>query len=118
MIWRYPNKKCNKTDGFTVTCASAKETGLPYDILLDSLGLDKRFSGKPRVGVLVEDTVVPVSISEKPVVLSGYHFQNEIQIIKWIEKHNTELLDHWNKKLSDKKKLNSLCCIKRKGIAK
>ena len=108
MIWRYPNKKCSTIDGFTETCASAKETGLPYDILLHSLGSDKRFSGKPRVGVLVEDTVVPVSISEKPVVLSRYHFQNYIQIIKWIEKHKTELLDHWNEKMTDKEILYSL----------
>ena len=105
---RYPNKKCSKIDGFTVTCASAKETGLPYDILLYSLGADKPLSGKPRVGVLVEDIAVPVSISEKPVVLSGYHFQNETQIIKWIEKHNTELLDHWNEKMTDKEMLNML----------
>ncbi len=108
MIWRYPNKKQNKTDAYTVTCISARETGLPYDVLLDSIGSDKLFSGKPRVGVLVEDTVVPVSISEKPVVLSGYHFQNESLIIKWIKKYNAELLEHWNKKMTDKEILNSL----------
>ena len=62
MFRRYNNKKRKHIDGFFVVCATPKETGLPYDILLDSLGAEKRFPGCPRLGVVIDDYVVPVSI--------------------------------------------------------
>ena len=43
---RYNNKKRKHIDGFFVVCATPKERGLTYDILLDSLGAEKRFPNK------------------------------------------------------------------------
>ena len=97
----YRNKKRKKIDGFFVVCATPKETGLPYDVLMDSLGIEKRFTGCPRVGIVVGDIVVPVEISDNPVVLSGYDFPKADEVLCWVSSHEEELLRHWNKELSD-----------------
>ena len=101
MFRRYNNKKRKHMDGFFVVCATPKEMGLPYDILLDSLGAEKRFPGCPRVGVVIDDYVVPVSISNSPIVLSGSSFRDSDKILEWVKKNKISLLMHWNKQLSD-----------------
>ena len=97
----YRNKKRKRIDGFFVVCATPKDTGLPYDVLMDSLGIEKRFPGCPRVGVVVGEFVVPVKISDQPVVLSKYDFPRAEEVLNWVSSHKEELLRHWNKELSD-----------------
>ncbi len=101
---RYRNKKKKRIDGYTVACATKQETGLPYDVLLDSLGADKRWRrspGIPRIGVIVDDIVIPVSIADPPVALSGsIFFESEI-VFEWVAKYHDPLLKHWNKELDD-----------------
>ena len=101
MFRRYRNKKRRKLDGFFIVCATPKETGLPYDVIMDSLGVRKRFPGCPRVGIVVNDLVVPVEISDKPTILSKYAFPNMEKVLGWVFRHRVELLRHWNKELSD-----------------
>ena len=101
----YQNKSLQTIDGYTVVCITAGETGLPYDILLDSLGADNKSPGRPRLGVVVRDFVVPMSIDEVPEVLSGSHFEKEEAVKEWIVKHKQDLLLHWNKKLTDREVL-------------
>ena len=108
MFGRYRNKRRKHINGFFVACATAKETGLLYDVLIDSLGSDSKFPGCPRVGVVVGDFVVPVKISEKPVVLSGYDFYKDEEVLEWVAVHKMVLLQHWNKELSDRELLNAL----------
>ena len=69
---RYRNRKRKRIDGYTVACATKQETGLPYDVLVDSLGADLRWRrrpGIPRIGVVVKDIVIPVSIADPPVLI-------------------------------------------------
>ena len=106
MCWQYRNRKKKRINGFFVVCATKSETGLPYDILFDSLGSEKKFPGQPRIGVIIDKIVVPVLISDKPVVLSGYAFPGSEKILKWVAVHKTNLLCHWNKELSDLELLN------------
>ncbi len=101
----YQNVKLEKIDGFLVACAAAKETGLPYDILLDSVGAIKEDPGCPRIGVVVGDIVIPVSISEEPVILSGDSFEGSAQIFSWVSRHHIPLKMHWNKALTDREML-------------
>lgn len=106
---RYNNKKRKHIDGFFVVCATSKERGLTYDILLDSLGAEKRFPGCPRLGVVIDDYVVPVSISSNPVVLSESSFRDSDKILDWVKKNKTSLLMHWNKQLTDLDILEAIC---------
>ena len=102
---KYHNVELEKIDGFLVACAAAKETGLPYDILLDSVGAEKEHPGCPRIGVVVGNIVVPVSISEEPVMLSGYAFEGSAQICDWVSRHHVPLKMYWNKALTDREML-------------
>lgn len=104
----YQNVSLQTIDGYTVVCITAGETGLPYDILLDSLGVDNESSGRPRLGVVMGDIVVPMSIDEDPEVLSGSHFEKAEAVKEWIAKHKQALLLHWNKKLTDREVLEAV----------
>ena len=95
------NKKLQNIDGFLVARASSEETGLPYDILLDSLGKKNIIPDCPRVGVIVGDNVIPVQISDDPVILSGNDFPDANIILNWVSRYKAELLRHWNKEITD-----------------
>ena len=71
---QFHNKKLKNIDGFLVVRLTSEDSGLPYDILLDSLGKNGIIPDCPRVGVIVGDNVVPVQISDDPVILSGNDF--------------------------------------------
>ena len=101
---RHRNSKRKKIDGYTVACAAKKDTGLPYDVLLDSLGADKRRRrrpGIPRIGVVVNDMVIHVSIADPPVILSGTRFEGSEIVLGWVARFRAPLLKHWNKELND-----------------
>ena len=102
--------KFSEIDGFFVVCAHREDTGLPYDILLDSLGTHKteRVNDVPWVGVIICDTVVPISISERPLILSEYGLKHKELIIEWVSKRRELLLKHWNGQITDKEILEAL----------
>ena len=109
--FRYRNKKRKHIDGYTVACATKRETGLPYDVLVDSLGADKRWRrwpGIPRIGVIVDDVVIPVSIADPPVALSGRGFPESEIVFEWVAKYHDPLLKHWNKELDDLEVLTTI----------
>ena len=103
---RYRNRKIEQLDSSFFAHAEKEDTGLEYDILIDSLGNRKRWSGCPRVGVIVENVVVPVSISSDPTVLSGKGFPGFAPIHKWVLKYKDPLLAHWNGEMTDREILN------------
>ncbi len=98
---RYWDIKLKNIDGFLVARAASGETGLPYDILLDSLSKNNIVPGCPRVGVIVGDNVIPVQISDDPVVLSRDDFPDANIVLNWVARYKTELLRHWNRKITD-----------------
>lgn len=108
---RYRNRKRKRIDGYTVACATKQETGLPYDVLVDSLGADLRWRrrpGIPRIGVVVKDIVIPVSIADPPVILSGIRFESSEIVLRWVAHFRVPLLEHWNKELDDLEILTTL----------
>lgn len=103
---RYRNRKLEQLDSCFFAHAEKEETGLEYDILIDSQGNRKRRGGRPRVGVVVGNVVVPVSISSDPIILSGKGFPGFAPILKWVLKYKEPLLAHWNGELTDREILN------------
>jgi hypothetical protein len=81
---------------------------LPYDVLLDSIGADRRFTGKPHIWVTIDEMVIPVLINEEPVVLSGYVFQHSDDVLAWVKKNHEVLIMHWFKEISDREVLELL----------
>ncbi len=101
MFRKYRNIQLKHIDGFVVARVDKRESGLPYDIFLESIGASKKHAGDPRAGVIVDRLVIPVLISEDPVILSGRTFPGEQRVLEWIRKHQEPLLMHWNKQLTD-----------------
>lgn len=104
----YRNKKMQNIDGYSVVCVTPEETGLPYPVMLDSMGDKRLFSGVPRLGVIVDDIVVPVSISEEPMVLSDYVLGGADIVKRWIRNNRISLIEHWHNRLSDREVLEAL----------
>ena len=108
---RYRNRKRKRIDGYTVACATKQETGLPYDVLVDFLGADPRWRrrpGIPRIGGVVKDLVIPVSIDDPPVILSGTRFESSEIVLRWVAHFRVPLLEHWNNELDDLEILTTL----------
>ena len=100
-IIKHRNINLENIDGFLVACLTSKDSGLPYDIFLDSLGKNDIIPDCPRVGVIVGDNVIPVRISDDPVILSGDDFLDANIVLNWVARYKTELLRHWNKEITD-----------------
>ena len=96
---RYRNIKLKNIDGFLVVRLTSEDSGLPYDILLDSLGKNDIIPDCPRVGVIVGDNVIPVQISDEAIILSEHHFEDCKRITEWITKHREVLMKHWHREL-------------------
>ncbi len=105
---KYRCKKFNSIDGFFVLRLTTHDTKLPYDILLNSLGKHDRIKKSPQISVIVNKNVIPILISDEQIIISGDVFPYEDIIIKWIEKHKTVLILHWNKEITDRKVLELL----------
>ena len=66
----------------------------------------KNFAG--MVGVVVDDQVIFVSVSEKPENLSHVEFSDQSRIFEWISKYRDPLYRHWNREFSDREVLEAL----------
>ncbi len=108
MEYEYHNIEIDILDGFGYVRITQKETGLPYDIILDSYGIPKNMITMPHLGVVVEGLVVPVLIDEKPQILTDYDFVDASIVFNWILKHHKALLQHWNKEVTDREILNKV----------
>ena len=88
---------------------SKSDTGLHYDIWIDSVGSDRKGQHHiPRVKVKVGESMIPISISEDPRILAGEDFVRSGEILRWVAKYHEVLLKHWNKELTDREALNLL----------
>lgn len=90
---------------------SKQDTGLPYDIWVDSAGKDRRVSHGPRIKVAVNGKsrrMPEISISDNPELKAGRPFEGMNVVIKWVQKYKDVLLKHYNKELTDKQLLNLL----------
>lgn len=97
--------------------AVKSDTGLPYDIWLDSKGKERNVPHNyPRIKVDVNGNLIPVIISDNPIIpksvgIETFRKFNEIK--EFIIKNKEILLKHWNKELSDRETLNLLAVNKK-----
>lgn len=100
--------KLKDIDGFTVVSAVKEDTGLMYDILLDSLGKNRVPKCKPRIGVIAGENVICVSVSDRPRILSDEPFYESAEVLRWVSLNKELILKHWNNEISDREILNLL----------
>lgn len=89
-----------------------EETGLPYNIWLDSQGIDRQTKHNlPRLKVDVDGDKIPeISVSidtQNPQALQNEYqgFRFEKEIFDWIIKNYEVLIAHWDHKITDRKAL-------------
>lgn len=86
-----------------------QESGLPYDIWLDSAGCTRNTHHKVmRIKVGVGDELIPVVIASQSDIRPLRPFRMENEIVSWVCDNYDTLFMHWNSKLSDRQALNLL----------
>ena len=85
------------------------ESGLPYDILLDSAGYKRNTPNNVmRIKVSIDNELIPVIIASQRDIRPLRHFKGENEIISWASNNYDTLFKHWNSELSDRQALNIL----------
>lgn len=88
---------------------SKEDTGLPYDLWIDSEGKDRKTQhSMPRLKVDVNGDRIPVSIEQNPKILADKEIPKFARVKKYIQKYYNVFIKHWNKELTDKQALNLL----------
>lgn len=86
-----------------------QESGLPYDIWLDSSGYKLNTSHNVmRIKVNIDNEFIPVIIASQRDIRPQKHFKREDEIILWASNNYDILFKHWNNELSDRQALNIL----------
>lgn len=86
-----------------------QESGLPYDILLDSAGCKRNtLHNEMRIKVSIDNELIPVIIASQRDIRPQKHFKRENEIISWASDNYYTLFKHWNNELSDRQALNIL----------
>lgn len=103
--WYYPSLKHGDFDGYFILHLEPGDTGLPYEIVINTLGiLDDDI---PMIGVVVGESVIFVSVEEQPKNLSRIRFPGQDKIFKWVVQYRERLEKHWNKEMTDRELINS-----------
>lgn len=97
-----------RLDGYRVTVVSKADTKLPYDIMLDSSGLDEKKNLAPRLAVDVNGDAITVTIERQPKVTNGRKFERLPIISRWIKKYLPVLIAHWAGEITDREALDRL----------
>ena len=86
-----------------------QESGLPYDIWLDSAGCKQNtHHNVMRIMVSIDNELIPVIIASQRDIRPQKHFKIENEIILWASNNYDTLFRHCNGKLSDRQALNKL----------
>lgn len=86
-----------------------QESGLPYDIWLDSAGYRRNTRHNVmRIKVSIDNELIPVIIASQRDIRPQKHFKRENEIISWASDNYYTLFKHWNSELSDRQALNLL----------
>ena len=83
------------------------ESGLPYDIWLDSAGCKiNTHHNVMRINVSIDNEFIPVIINSQRDIRPQKHFKRENEIISWASNNYDTLFKHCNSELSDRQALN------------
>ncbi len=103
---------------FEMANVSKDDTGLPYDLWIDSIGSDRNTPHSlPRLKVRIDGKFIPVLLSDNPDIPDSVKkagvkdFPHFSEIKKYIKAYLDVLLAHYNKELTDKQALNILSTI-------
>lgn len=87
---------------FEMTNLRKHESGLPYDIWLDSAGCTRNTQHNVmRIKVSTGDELIPVIINSQRDIRPLRHFKSEREIISCASDNYDTLFKHWNGELSD-----------------
>lgn len=102
------NELMGNQNFFETANLTTEDSGLPYNVWLDSAGKDRNVEhNTPRLKVEVDNEFIPMSIS-KDDVWSLKDFKKKSVMVKWIMDNYDVLIRHWNKELTDRQALNLL----------
>ena len=94
---------------YEMAIVSKVDTGLQYDICIDSVGCTRLTKYGPFIKVAVDGknkyTMPRISISTNPILKSGKDFSGRGEVIRWVTKYCEVLLKHYNHEISDKEVL-------------
>lgn len=94
---------------FEIANLRKQESGLPYDILLDSAGYKRNTPHNVmKIKVSIDNEFIPVIIASQRDIRPQKHFKRENEIILWASNNYDTLFRHWNGELSDRRALNIL----------
>ena len=86
-----------------------QESGLPYDIWLDSAGCKRNtHHNVMRIKVGIDSELVSVIIASQRDIRPLRPFRMENEIVSWVCDNYDTLFKHWNGELSDRQALNIL----------
>jgi hypothetical protein len=86
---------------FEMANIKSRETGLPYDIWIDSMGSRRNIPhNTPRIKVDVNGERIPVLISKEDIKCQK-DFLDKAKIVNWIKDNYETLIRHWNGEISD-----------------
>ena len=94
-------------EGFDYAGLTQQETGLPYIVLIDSVGITRKPRIKPRIRVRVNDEYIPVSIS-KTNVEKYKPFEGDTEIEQWVIENYDILIKHWNQEITETEAMDLL----------
>lgn len=97
---------------FEMASLRKHESGLPYDIWLDSAGCTRNtYHNMMRIKVGIGDELIPVIIASQRDIRPLRPFRMEDEIISWVYDNYDTLFKHLNGELSDRQALNLLTKI-------
>lgn len=94
---------------FEMASLPKSRTGLPYDLWIDSVGVDRNneHSNTPRLKVKVDNNLIPIEISDDPKIPDSLtrqgikEFANFNKIKDYIKAYKNILIYHYYKKIGD-----------------
>ena len=85
------------------------ESGLPYDIWLDSAGKDRKVPHNiPRIKIKIGEEMIPVILYSMDDIRAKKEFRRSGEVIQWVKNNYDIIMRHWNKEISDRQALNML----------
>ena len=101
---------CGGVNPYELACVDKKDTGLKYDLMIDSLGKDRR-SVPPHVFVCAGDELIPVLLSSDSAAPCDVDLEGFDAVRKYVRAYMPVFCAHYNKLLTDRQALNLLARI-------